>query len=331
MKVSVIVPIYNVEAYLSACLESIIGQTLKDIEIILVNDGSTDNSLSIAEEFARQDERVRLVSQINSGQAKARNVGLNLAQGDYVVFVDSDDWIEPNMLEVLYQNVMETGSDFVQCRFQFDNPYTGRQVVYGHKYEHAVLYKNDILADALLVKNIQVAPWGKMYSRNFLQNNHLRFEEGIVNEDTLFSIEISCCAQKVSFVNDVLCHTIERKGSTSRASYERLCKHMVIALNKAKEYMQGKGVFEEFEAIYKARYLKSILYNLLQMAQRLPYKEYRRIWQWNMENSQYKEYNQRKFRMLLPLVHRAMINMSCFPLVCFVVVRLGNLLSIRMH
>lgn len=331
MKVSVIVPIYNVEAYLPACLQSIVGQTLKDIEIILVNDGSTDNSLPIAEEFAGRDERIKLVSQVNSGQARARNVGLQLAKGDYIVFVDSDDWIEPNMLEVLYRNIVQEGSDFAQCRFQFDNPNTGKQTIYGKPFEQAVLYKGDILPDAMLVKNIFVAPVIKMYYRDFLAHNNLNFKEGIVNEDTLFAIEISCCANKVSFVNEVLYHAIERAGSTSRASYERLCKHMVIALEKVKDYLVAKGAFQEVESLYKARYLKSILYNILQMAQRLSYKEYRRIWGWNMDNSQYKEYNRKAIRAFLPLKHRLMLVVATFPWFCFVAVRLANRFSLRMH
>lgn len=331
MKVSVIVPIYNVEAYLEACLGSIVKQTLQDIEIILVNDGSTDGSLTIAERFAMNDSRIKLISQKNSGQAAARNVGIREAQGDYIVFIDSDDWIESDMLEVLYHNIEQEKSDFVQCRFEFDNLQKGTKVVYGREFDPLVMYRKEILKDAMMVKNILVAPVIKMYSRKFLIDNSLFFESGIVNEDTLYAIVVASCAKKVSFVNRVFYHAIEREGSTSRASYQRLCSHMIIALDKARVYLEAKGVFGAVEELFKARYVKSVLYNLMQMSQRLPYEEYRNIWQWNMDNSLYKCYNKMSIRKNLPLPHRVMARLSVYPGLFYKSVKLLNLLSFRMH
>lgn len=331
MKVSVIVPIYNVEAYLPACLKSIVGQTLRDIEIILVDDGSTDGSPEIARRFAAGDSRIRLVSQANSGQAVARNVGIAKAQGDYIVFVDSDDWIEPDMLEVLYRNIRQEKSDFVQCRFEFDNPQKGTRSVYGREFGRPVMEGKEILEDAMMVRNILVAPVIKMYDRRFLLDNNLFFESGIVNEDTLYAIVISACARKVSFVNRVFYHAIEREGSTSRASYQRLCSHMIVALDKAKAFLEEKGCFAQVEGLYQARYLKSVIYNLMQMSQRLPYEEYRNIWQWNMDHSSYRSYNNASVRKNLPLPHRMMARLSVCPKWFYRSVKLLNLLSFRMH
>ncbi len=331
MKVSVIVPIYNVEAYLEACLESIVKQTLDDIEIILVNDGSTDGSSAIAGRFAANDSRIRLISQKNSGQAVARNVGIREAQGDYIVFVDSDDWIEAEMLEVLYRNIRQEKSDFVQCRFEFDNPQRGTKTIYGRKFDKLVMQGREILEDAMMVRNILVAPVIKMYNRKFIIDNCLFFESGIVNEDTLYAIVVSCCARKVTFVDKVFYHAIERDGSTSRASYQRLCSHMVIALDKVREYLEAKGVFVSVEGLFKARYLKSVLYNLMQMSQRLPYDEYRKIWQWNMEHSMYRNYNRMSVRKNLPWPHRVMVRLSVYPGLFYKSVKLLNLLSFRMH
>lgn len=331
MKVSIIVPIYNVEQYLTACLESIIRQTLKDIEIILVNDGSTDGSLQIAERFAVEDERIRLVSQKNAGQAAARNAGLEMSAGEYVVFVDSDDWLEKEMLEVLYEHIIRKGSDFVQCRFQFDNPKSGIETPYGREFTLNTLSVPDILRDALLVENILVAPWAKIFNRKFLIDYSLKFESGIVNEDTLFTLLIACCAQRVSFVNKIFYHAIEREGSTSRSSYERLCQDMVTALEKAKEYMERKGVFHDVEALYYARYLKSIMYNILQMAQRLEYKDFRRIWESCCSYSKFLEYNTCAIRKKLPLTHRVMLVLCRWPVLCFSSMYMLNRLGFRMH
>lgn len=332
IKFSVVIPAYNVERYLSKCIESIINQTYSNLEIILVNDGSPDRCLEIMQQYAKQDRRIIVVSQENGGLSAARNAGLRVATGDYVSFIDSDDWVEPDMFSVLAAHLAGASPDYACFRLQFDNEKTGKSSVYGSPYPIEKLVGRDaILEDTLKVRHIPTSAWSKVYNRTFLSDNNLLFEPGIVNEDTLFSIQAACCADKVTFVNRVFYHTIEREGSISRASYERLCKHMVIALNKAKDYMLYKGVFEEFEALYKARYLKSILYNLLQMAQRLPYKEYRRIWQWNMENSQYKEYNKAFIRAKLPLQHQCMLLFAICPWLLYGTIKLLNKFYFKMH
>ncbi len=114
-KVSVIVPIYNAEKYLNKCLESIIGQTYKNLEIILVDDGSSDNSPTICDAWAQIDSRIRVIHKKNGGVSSARNAGIDLAQGDYIGFVDADDWIEPNMYEVLINNAVLINHPAVMC------------------------------------------------------------------------------------------------------------------------------------------------------------------------------------------------------------------------
>lgn len=331
MKISVIVPFYNVENYLARCILSIINQSYRNLEIILVNDGSSDRSFDIAKSYAAKDSRIIVVSQQNMGQACARNAGLRMATGEFVSFVDSDDWLETSMLEQLINIIERDKSDVVQCRFQFDNENTGKQTVYRCFDESEVCSRAKIILDALLVKNILVTPCAKLFNRSFLTDNSLFFEEGIVNEDTLFTLKFSCLAQKVSFTNDILYHAIERDGSTSRSSYQRLCSHMVIALNKAKEFFMEKGLFPEYESIFKARYLKSIQYNLLQAAQRLSYVQYKDIWCWNMLNSDYKKFNCRIFRKYLPLKNRLMLSVFNNCLMFYCVVKVANLFNVRMH
>ena len=334
MKISVIVPFYNVEPYFSRCISSIISQSLKDIEIILVNDGSTDKSLDIAYDFANKDNRIIVISQKNAGQACARNTGLKIAKGDYVAFIDSDDWLEHNMLENLLHVIEENNAEVVQCRFQFDNESTG-QTTPSKIFDHKILSnKNDIIVDALLVKNIFVAPWAKLFRRSFLISNGLWFEEGIVNEDTLFTLKFACYADSICFSNKILYHAIERDGSTSRSSYLRLCSHMVIALNKAKEFFIAQGIFGQLDPLFKARYLKSVQYNLLQAAQRLEYNRFREVWQWNnnVHNTDYKKYNCHNIKKILPLRNRLMLSPlfnNCISFFC--VVKIANIFNIKMH
>lgn len=331
MKISVIVPFYNVEEYISRCLYSIINQSYRNIEIILVDDGSTDRSSEIAKEYASKDDRIILISQKNSGQAAARNVGLRNATGDYISFVDSDDWLEVNMLERLIKIMELANSDIVQCRFQFDNDAIRQHTAYRLFDVAELKSKNDIITDALLVKNILVAPWAKLFKKSFLIDNNLFFEEGIVNEDTLFTLKLSCFANNISFSNDILYHAIERPGSTSRGSYKRLCSHMVIALNQAKEFYIKQGIFDQYESIFKARYIKSIQYNLLQAAQRLPFSQYKDIWKWNMQNSEYNEFNRHAFRKYLPIVNRVLLSIFDNCAAVYFIVRIANCFNIKMH
>ncbi len=120
-KISIIVPVYNVENYLKKCLDSIVNQTFKDIEIILINDGSTDNSLNICKEYAKKDHRIRLINKPNGGLSSARNVGIDLSTGEYLGFVDSDDWIALNMYEKLYNLCKIFNADISQCKYIRNN------------------------------------------------------------------------------------------------------------------------------------------------------------------------------------------------------------------
>ena len=114
-EISIIIPNYNTEQYLPRCLNSLIGQTFKDIEIILIDDGSTDNSVKIMKEYAKQDNRIKVIEQPNSGPARARNQGLENATGKYLMFCDSDDWYEPNMCEIMYYTIENKKTDVVCC------------------------------------------------------------------------------------------------------------------------------------------------------------------------------------------------------------------------
>ena len=127
IKVSIVIPVYNVQKYLHECLDSLINQTLKDIEIICINDGSTDNSLNILKEYALKDSRIKVIDKENEGQGIARNLGIELAQGEFIGFVDPDDWLEPEMLEMMYNQAKVLFSQVVICDykkyFEDDNKY----------------------------------------------------------------------------------------------------------------------------------------------------------------------------------------------------------------
>ena len=123
VKVSILVPVSNLEKYFRKCLDSLVNQTLRDIEIICINDGSTDDSLNVLQEYASEHLNVIVIDQENQGVSIARNNGINKAQGDYIGFVDPDDWVEPDMFKILYEKAVKTGVDIVECdyRMVFEN------------------------------------------------------------------------------------------------------------------------------------------------------------------------------------------------------------------
>ena len=145
VKVSIIVPVYNSEKYLKKCIESIQKQTLKDMQIILINDGSTDNSLSICKEYQKRDNRIEVIDKANMGVSSARNTGIEAAIGEYIGFVDADDWIEPEMYENMYHQVKQMQADVCMCNYVVENNRGSTPVLLELKQN--LLQRNEIIND----------------------------------------------------------------------------------------------------------------------------------------------------------------------------------------
>ena len=205
-KVSIVAIVYNVEPYLRQCLESVCNQTLKDIEIIIVYDKSTDNSLEIIREFEQKDSRIKvIIRDQKAGPAVARNMGLRLTTGEYVGFVDTDDYIDLNMFEELYNKAKQFDADISFCTANVVNSETDRIIQYPwfnnsilpEKFDNISFNEND-LEDYLF--QIPVNFWTKIYKRNFLFNNNIIFPEGIVYDDNPFYFNCFTLAKKIVLV-----------------------------------------------------------------------------------------------------------------------------------
>ncbi len=326
--VSIIIPAYNAEGYIRECLDSVLAQSFKDYELIVVDDGSTDSTNDILKEYACSDSRMKVLQQKNSGQSVARNNGLRHSTGRFVVFVDSDDYMaSPDALAKMCHVIDESEADFVQCGFSFvKNATESRYNVTGRR----PLYGRSILIDMLKVNNLYTSPWAKIYSRDFLVKNKLSFPEGIVNEDTAFSIMIAAIAQKAAFLSDCVYCSIEREGSTSRASFKRMFETMNIALQSTRQFLIQHNVYDnEIQRLYEARYVRSMLYNILQSGQRLSFGLFSEDYVFCMENTDYKLYM--RSIGVLPLKHRLMARLSKSPLAVFSAIRILNFFSVRMH
>ena len=179
-EISIIVPVYQVEKYLSECIDSILAQTFTDFELILVDDGSPDNCPALCDAAAKRDSRVRVIHKQNGGVSTARNAGLDAAQGNWIAFVDSDDTVEPEYLEKMHKAVLETGADFAICSSQCIDE-TGKTLAGGeHRLLNEFLPQEEVLR-RMVVSDFQV-PWNKLYRRKQLEN--LRYPENKAFEDT---------------------------------------------------------------------------------------------------------------------------------------------------
>lgn len=203
--ISIIVPIYNAEHFLTECIESILNQSYTDIELILVNDGSTDNSFAICRSFS--DTRIVLINKKNGGVSSARNAGINIAKGEYITFVDSDDTLPPKAIETLFQSVIAQNADIVigLFQYQYENKFVARlsRVPAGiYNYESLLA---DFIDDGTLSGFLIGSACGALYKSSIIQQNTIRFVEGLKNnEDGVFNFEFALNAQTVSFIDCIV-------------------------------------------------------------------------------------------------------------------------------
>lgn len=252
--VSVIIPIYNVEPYLRRCMDSVLGQTYPYLEVILVDDGSPDNCGSICDEYAAEDSRIRVIHKENAGLGMARNSGLDIATGDFVVFVDSDDYVKENYVEVLLNNMLETGADLAtvgHCRHYCD----------GHMRRKPITEKREIWEKADIVEKVllpivgaapeypedverEMSVWMNIYKRSLIEKNSLRFvsEREYVSEDIFFNLLYILNAEKAVMCPE--CLYIYSQNPTSLTytyrtdRFEKYCK----MFRKEQEILNDYGV-----------------------------------------------------------------------------------------
>ena len=210
--ISVIIPIFQVESFLEKCISSIITQTYDNLEIILVDDGSTDNSSAICDRFQAQDKRIKVIHQENSGLSHARNIGLKNATGDFIGFVDSDDWIEPNMYDVLLSAVQETGADIAVCNYCREIE-TSKAIQNKIVFPKIQLYSNETALKMLISgkKNINICVWNKLYRSSIIST--IRFPEGKICEDIQWTPQVIGNAKTVAFIDYPFYHYLYRNRS----------------------------------------------------------------------------------------------------------------------
>lgn len=212
-KVSLIVPIYNTEKYLEKCINSLINQTLKDIEIILINDGSPDNSDKVIKKF--KDKRIKYIKKENEGIGKTRNLGIETATGEYLAFVDSDDYLNEHFCEYMYEKATKDKCDLVICDF-FQEAYS----LQGIKFKD--FKDTNLKKTPELINNINLGPCNKLYKRDLFNNKNNRFVENLKYEDAPFVVRMLLSAKKIGKVNDYLTYYVIHENSETTVRDKRI-------------------------------------------------------------------------------------------------------------
>lgn len=252
-KISVVVPVYNVERYIERCIKSLQNQTYKNMEIILVEDGTPDKSGEICDKFANDDNRIKVVHKVNGGLSSARNAGLDVSTGDYIGFVDSDDWVEPTMYESLVTFLEENECDLVECAV---NLYT-KNVLKKYESQCPLFYSGEeALEIHLNTKQFnympRVAVWSKLFKSEFWENR--RFPEGHVHEDYMLTCEALFTSKKVGLLREGMYnHLTDNNTSIMNSSFGK------------------KDLFLENQYMERIEYLKS---NKAETLRKLAEKEY---------------------------------------------------------
>ena len=255
-KITIIVPVYNVEHYLDKCLESLINQTYKNLEIIVINDGSIDNSGIICQEYAQKDNRIVYIEKENGGQSEARNMGLDRMTGSYVTFVDSDDWIELDYVEILYKKITEYQADIAVGNYYSFNETEGMYYfhIFGDSY-HEKVYDNvsifENLYESQEMKSFAlISVWGKLYKADLVK--HLRFDIGKLGEDGYLNQKIYLLAEKTIYLNKGLYAYRQREGSSSRIWTEKWMHALVDAMSERITLLANMGYpLEKHLAVYR--------------------------------------------------------------------------------
>ncbi len=250
--VSVIVPVYNVEPYLHRCIDSLVHQTLKDIEIILIDDGSTDGCGKICDEYAAADTRIRVVHQENAGLSEARNAGIDRAQADYLMFVDSDDWVQAEFCEIPLMLAKEHQADLVMFQARFIK---SRR----HWVNHTTISdgtKTQTDAIRLLIDGVGMAAWNKLYHRKlFLEN---RYPKGRVYEEVSLTPILVHEAKIIMYSSAILYNREYRNGSITTILSEKNAEDYFDALRFATQNLRKWGYVQESESYLNRRLLEFV-------------------------------------------------------------------------
>ncbi len=234
-KISVIIPVYNVEKYLKRCLDSVITQTYENMEIILIDDGSMDSSGAICDRYAKKDERIRVIHKENGGLSDARNAGVKIASGEYITYIDSDDYIEPDNLQTLYQNLKQTGADVSigALQYVYENDKVKKKE--RKKFQISVWSAEETLHNMLLQQKITTSVCGVLSKKEYWEK--VRFPKGKICEDMGTSYKIYSQAKKIVYTEKIIYYYYMRLGSIQNGGFSKSKMDELEMVSECKRFL----------------------------------------------------------------------------------------------
>ena len=267
MKVSVIVPVYNTEKYLEKCLDSLVNQTLKDIEIIVVNDGTKDNSQKIIDKYKKKYKNIKSYIKENGGLSDARNFGIEKASGDYLSFIDSDDYVSTNMYEKMYNKAISGNFDIVVCDFNYI-------------YEDSDVIKcssSKINGDTTNIKKVMFdnfpAVWNKIYKKKLLKD--IRFKKKVWFEDVEFIYRVLPYVKSIGVVKEPFNYYLQREGSITKSVDPRIYNY-IDNWNGVVEYYKEKNLYDKYKLELEYSYVRYIYATFIKQALSFDKEEYKK-------------------------------------------------------
>lgn len=242
-KISVIIPVYNVENYLKKCIQSILAQDFSEYEIILVDDGSTDGSGKICDEYSQKYSQIKTIHQKNIGQGGARNKGIEEARGDYLLFIDSDDSIKENTFSYLYNTALDNGTDIVLFGMDYIDE-DGNTIETKRASSGGIC--NVDSSQCAYMASVDPYVWNKLYKRDIFIKNNIRYPEKVWYEDFSVISRIMLCADKVTVTDKVFYNYLQRKNSTMHVKNADKNSDMLKVVSDILDFYRNKGAFEKY-------------------------------------------------------------------------------------
>ena len=302
-KISIIVPIYNVEKYLSQCIDSILSQTYKNLEIILVDDGTKDSSGIICDDYSKKDNRIKVIHQKNQGLSGARNTGLTNSTGDYITFVDSDDFVDNKMFKTMLLAIKENDADIVECGTIFCDE--NGNYIKDNTLNEVKIYKNEYqIKDLLMNEDITTTSWGKLYKKKLFTN--FKFPLGKYHEDTFTTYKLLHISKKTIVLNQSFYHYRQVNGSIMNSNFS--LKH----LDAIEATLERSKFIEKNYPEYKKYDYANIVYSCCKVYERILLSDFydKKIIK-NLQNLI------RKYLMYFLIYSKSKKSTKLFSIVCF--------------
>ena len=248
IKVSVVMPIYNAGDYLTRAIGDVLSQTLSELELICVNDGSTDNSLSIVKSFMKKDQRIKLINEKNAGTSVARNVGLEAASGQYIIFLDADDFYEKNLLKLLYEAAEKDNLDVAVAKFDIYNDNQNKFSLPMEEPHSGIFVDNSVSSKNeypdFILSSTTGYVWNKLFRTTFVKNMEISFDpELYVFEDVLFVCSALALAERVAKIDDILIHHRVYSEQSRARLFRKYYSQVPVVYKKLKDFLMQRGLY----------------------------------------------------------------------------------------